>query len=208
MTDGDRALIGVSAALASADKVALIDAFSHARGVAEDTEVEEVLLQSYLFLGLPASLNGMATWRRSTGRSTGRATGAGPTEPAPLDYALWESRGRDVCAAVYSGQYERVRENVRALHPDLEQWMVVEGYGKVLGRPGLSLVVRELCIVAVLAVTGASKQLYSHLRGALNVGAPPSDVKVALREAERFLDDEGRRAAAVLWEKVRRRYTK
>ena len=202
MTDGDRALIGVSAALASADKVALTDAFSHARGVAEDSEVEEVLLQSYLFLGLPASLNGMATWRRSTGR----ATGSGPTEPAPLDYALWESRGRDVCAAVYSGQYERVRENVRALHPDLEQWMVVEGYGKVLGRPGLSLVVRELCIVAILAVTGASKQLYSHLRGALNVGAPPSDVEAALREAERFLDDDGRRAAAVLWEKVRRRY--
>ncbi len=124
MTDGDRALIGVSAALASADKVALADAFSYARGVAEDSEVEEVLLQSYLFLGFPASLNGMATWRRSTGR--------GPIEPAPPDYASWESRGRDVCAAVYSGQYERVRENVRALHPDLEQWMVVEGYAAAL----------------------------------------------------------------------------
>ena len=183
--------------MASADKVALTDAFSHARGVAEDSEVEEVLLQAYLFLGLPASLNAMAIWRSSTGR--------GPSQAAPPDYALWESRGRDVCAAVYSGQYERVRENVRALHPDLEQWMVVEGYGKVLGRPGLSLVVRELCIVAILAVTGASKQLYSHLRGALNVGAPPSDVEAALREAERFLDDEGRSAAAVLWEKVRRR---
>ena len=192
-------MIGVSAALASADEVALTDAFSHARGVAEDSEVEEVLLQSYLFLGLPASLNGMATWRRLTGR--------GPTEPAPPDYALWESRGREVCAAVYSGQYERVRENVRALHPDLEQWMVGEGYGKVLGRPGLSLVVRELCIVAILAVTGASKQLYSHLRGALNVGAPPADVEAALREAERFLDDESHSAAAALWQKVRRRYT-
>ena len=192
-------MIGVSAALASADKAALADAFSRARGVAEDSEVEEVLLQSYLFLGFPTSLNGMATWRRSTGR--------GPTEAAPPDYAFWESRGRDVCAAVYSGQYERVRENVRSLHPDLEQWMVVEGYGKILGRPGLPLVVRELCIVAILAVTGASKQLYSHLRGALNVGASPADVGTALREAERFLDDEGRSATAELWKKVRRRYT-
>ena len=82
--------------------------------------------------------------------------------------------------------------------------MVVEGYGRVLGRPGLTLVIRGLCIVVTLAVTGASKQLYSHLRGALNVGAPPADVDLALSEAERFLDDEGRRSAAVLWERVQK----
>lgn len=198
MTDGDRALIRISGALASGDEAALADAFTHARAVAEDSEVEEVLLQSYLFLGFPASLNAMAAWRR--------LTGSGPTEGAPLDYVLWEDRGRDVCGAVYSGQYERLRENVRALHPDLEEWMVVEGYGKVLGRPGLSLVMRELCIVATLAVTGASKQLYSHLRGALNVGAAPADVDAALAEAERFLENEGRTRAAALWEKVQRRH--
>ncbi len=198
MTDGDRALIRVSGALASGDKVALADAFAQARGVAEDSEVEEVLLQSYLFLGFPASLNGMAIWRRLTGSQ--------PTGPTLADYSAWESRGREVCRAVYSGQYERLRENVRALHPDLEQWMVVEGYGKVLGRPGLALVLRELCIVATLAVTGASKQLYSHLRGALNVGAPPGDVDVALAEAEQFLDDEGRRSGAALWERVQKEY--
>ena len=198
MTDGDRALIRVSGALASGDKVALADAFSQARGVAEDSEVEEVLLQSYLFLGFPASLNGMAAWRR--------LAGPGPPGAAPPDYSAWESRGRDVCGAVYSGQYERLRENVRALHPDLEQWMVVEGYGKVLGRPGLALVIRELCIIATLTVTGASKQLYSHLRGALNVGAHPADVDTTLAEAERFLDDEGRRLAAALWERVKKGY--
>ena len=198
MTDGDRALIQVSAALASGDEVALADAFSHARGAAEDSEVEEVLLQSYLFLGFPASLNGMAAWRR--------LTGGGPTAPAALDYPLWEDRGRDVCGAVYSGQYEQLRENVRELHPDLEQWMVVEGYGKVLGRPGLSLMMRELCIVAILAVTGASKQLYSHLRGALNVGAIPADVDAALAETEPFLHDEGREAVAALWGRARSRH--
>ncbi len=196
VTDGDRALIRISGALASGDKAALAEAFSQARGVADDSEVEEVLLQSYLFLGFPASINGMAAWRR--------LTGSDPTGPAPPDYSTWESRGRDVCEAVYAGQYERLRENIRALHPDLEQWMLVEGYGKVLGRPGLALVMRELCIVATLAVTGASKQLHSHLRGALNVGALPADVETALAEAERFLDEEARGAAAALWERVKK----
>lgn len=198
MTDGDRALIRISGALASGDEVAVVDALSHALEVGEDSEVEEVLLQSYLFLGFPVSLSGMEAWRHLTGRD--------PSEPTALDYPVWEERGREACGAVYSDQYERLREGVRALHPDLDQWMVVEGYGKVLGRPGLALVMRELCIVATLAVTGASKQLYSHLRGALNVGALPADVETALAEAERFLDDEGSRAAAVLWEKVKARY--
>jgi 4-carboxymuconolactone decarboxylase len=191
-------LIRISGALASGDETALVDALSHASEVAEDSEVEEVLLQAHLFLGFPVALNGMAAWRRLTGGEPSRGAGA--------DYEMWEERGRDVCGSVYSGQYERLRESVRALHPDLEQWMVVDGYGKVLGRPGLALAMRELCIVATLAVTGASKQLYSHLRGALNVGALPSDVDAALAEAEPFLDDEGRKAAQALWEKVRRGY--
>ena len=198
MTDGDRALIRVSGALASGDEGALAGALSHVHGLAHDSEVEEVLLQSYLFLGFPASLDAMAAWRR--------LAGPGSTEPARLDYALWEDRGRDVCEAVYAGQYERLRENVRGLHPDLEQWMLVEGYGKVLGRPGLALVMRELCVVATLAVTGASKQLYSHLRGALNAGAPPAEVETALLEVERFLDDEDRGAAWALWERIKERY--
>ena len=46
-------------------------------------------------------------------------------------------RGEEVCRTVYGGQYEGLRRNVRDLHPDMERWMVVEGYGKVLGRPGL-----------------------------------------------------------------------
>ena len=198
MTDGDRALIRVSGALASGDEGALADALSHVHGLAHDSEVEEVLLQSYLFLGFPASLDAMAAWRR--------LAGPGSTEPARLDYTLWEDRGRDVCEAVYAGQYERLRENVRGLHPDLEQWMLVEGYGKVLGRPGLALVMRELCVVATLAVTGASKQLYSHLRGALNAGAPPAEVETALLEVERFLDDEDRGAAWALWERIKEKY--
>ena len=42
--------------------------------------------------------------------------------------------------------------------------------------------------------------------GALNVGAPPSDVDATLAEAQRFLNDEGRRAAAALWEKLQKGY--
>ena len=54
------------------------------------------------------------------------------------------ARGEATCAAVYGPFYERLRLNIRALHPALDAWMIVEGYGKVLGRPGLDLARREL----------------------------------------------------------------
>jgi 4-carboxymuconolactone decarboxylase len=81
--------------------------------------------------------------------------------------------------------------------------MVAEGYGKVLGRPGLPLVDRELCIVAMLAVLQAPRQLYSHLRGALHAGATESDVRFALTQAEAFVaSPEARRQARETWDGV------
>jgi 4-carboxymuconolactone decarboxylase len=87
----------------------------------------------------------------------------------------------------------------------MEQWMVTEGYGKVLGRPGLDLGVRELCIVALLAVLGVPVQLYSHLRGALHAGAPPTAVDEALTVASGYMDEESRAAARSTWDRVRKR---
>jgi 4-carboxymuconolactone decarboxylase len=76
-----------------------------------------------------------------------------------------------------------LRSNIARLHPDMERWMLEEGYGKVLGRSGLDLKVRELCVIAVLVGLDAPQQLYSHLRGALNVGATPEEVETAVEIA-------------------------
>ena len=194
MNAGERDLIRLSAALAARDKTAAAEAMQSALDTADPIAVEEAILQTYLFLGFPTCLNGFAMWRRLSGR---------PPEPAaPIDAEAWEIRGAEVCGAVYAGQYERLRDNIRALSADMERYMVIEGYGKVLGRPGLALDVRELCIVAVLAVIRMPKQLYSHLRGALNVGASRERIEGALRLAENHLDEDDIRLAWRTWEKV------
>jgi 4-carboxymuconolactone decarboxylase len=196
LTAGDTALVAVSAALASRDGDALDAALRRALADAELVAVEEVLLQSYLFLGYPASLNGFARWRALSGRPAGTAT-EGPDG--------WEARGERVCRAVYGGQYEGLRDNIGALHPDMERWMVAEGYGKVLGRPGLPLLTRELCVVALLAVQDVPRQLYSHLRGALNVGASPEQVSDTLTEAWPLCSAGARARAEETWAAVRSR---
>jgi 4-carboxymuconolactone decarboxylase len=63
-----------------------------------------------------------------------------------------------------------------------------------------------MCIVASLAVLGAPKQLYSHLRGALNVGVDASDVEEALAQADPYLDQDGRLMSRKVWEKVQARH--
>jgi alkylhydroperoxidase/carboxymuconolactone decarboxylase family protein YurZ len=45
------------------------------------------------------------------------------------------------------------------LHPVLDDMMLEYGYGRVLSRPGLSLRLRELCVVAALAGQDVAPQL-------------------------------------------------
>jgi len=191
---GERGLVALSAALAAGDETGIRGALEAAGEAATAEEVEEAILQSYLFLGYPAALRAFSLWRE--------LGGAEAPEPAPGDRDAWTRRGEEVCRVVYGEQYSALRENVRALHPDMERWMITEGYGKVLGRPGLELRVRELCIVAILAVVAADVQLFSHLRGALNAGAGPEEVDEAIRVAAGYATDEARRTAESTWARV------
>ncbi len=199
MNDFEATLIRLSAAIAGDDAQALETALDRAAQAGRPVEVEEAILQSYLFAGYPPALEAMRAWRARSGVR-------GPDTPAG-DHAQWRERGERVCAQVYGGQYERLRANVAALHADLEHWMVVEGYGKVLGRPGLSMRVRELCIVALLAARHAPTQLYAHLRGALNVGATEADVEGALRCIADLVPAQRNAAALEVWRQVLQRRT-
>ena len=196
LTKAQESLVTLSAALASRDPGSVSMALQEANRSADPVAVEEAILQSYLFLGYPAALNAFAEWRVLTGR---------PAPPPVEDTEPWSERGARVCKAVYGGQYEDLRDNIRALQADMELWMIDEGYGKVLGRPGLDLPDRELCISALLAVLHVPKQLYSHLRGALNVGASPDAVARVLDLAGRVSDDSASSSAADVWASVQRR---
>ena len=138
--------------------------------------VEEIILQSYLFAGFPRALNAARMWRAASGKPA-------PTEdaePPVEDLGLWRARGEETCATVYGDHYEKLRRNIRGLHPALDEWMIVDGYGKVLSRPGVDLRTRELCVVAACAVSGQQRQLHSHLRGALNAGSSVGEISGVL----------------------------
>lgn len=202
----------VSAAHASRDEAALRGVLAEAAAIVGPEPVEEVLLQAYLFLGFPAAIWAFAIWRSLVPRSRAEHDDhlGLPLEADEHDLvSTWKRSGEAVCARVYSGNYEKLRKNVQALHPELDRWMILEGYGKVLSRPSIDLPTRELCIVALLAVTGWEPQLHSHLRGALNAGAEPAEAEAALEAGLRYAStEEWRQRARTLWQQVLRRHVR
>jgi 4-carboxymuconolactone decarboxylase len=163
--------------------------------------IEELILQTYLFAGFPRGLNAMREWRRTSGQAAPRAD-----EGERLDAtAQWAREGERTCHTVYGDMYDRLRLNIRALHPALDAWMIVEGYGKVLSRSGLDLKRRELCVVAACAVLEQERQLHSHLHGALNAGASQAEVDDTLAVVNEMLSEEARDRVMHLWSRVRPR---
>ena len=165
--------------------------------------VEELLLQSHLFAGFPRGLNAMREWRRVQPDIAAEPPAPAMDDTSASDLARWRADGEATCAAVYGAMYDRLRHNIRILHPSLDEWMITDGYGKVLSRLGLDLARRELCIVAACAAAGQDRQLHSHLHGARNVGVEPDVVDEVIETVADDIGADRAQAARLLWARVR-----
>jgi len=197
LDDATRVLVRVATVIAAGTESDMRVELSTAASRAPDVWIEEVILQSYLFAGFPRALNAMREWRRLV------PVNLDASDAREQTVARWRADGEVTCHAVYGEMYDRLRTNIRALHPALDEWMIVDGYGKVLSRDGLDLSRRELCIVAACAASGQDRQLHSHLHGALNVGIAPSVVEAALEAIADLIGENRLQSARMLWARVR-----
>lgn len=195
LDDATRALVRAAAAVSGGDELAVRDALTRSHAAVPHQWIEELLLQTYLFAGFPRALNALREWRRLL---------PAPVEPVRPDRDVdgWAAQGAATCRSVYGGMYDRLRVNIERLHPAIDDWMVIEGYGKVLSRPGLDLPRRELCIIAACVAAGQERQLHSHLHGALNVGVAPAVVREALEALRSNVSPARVDSALLLFAKV------
>ncbi|HEX7021031.1 MAG TPA: carboxymuconolactone decarboxylase family protein [Gemmatimonadaceae bacterium] len=198
--EATRRLVRTAAVITAGGEDDVRSALAGAAGVVPDLWIEELLLQTYLFAGFPRALNATREWRR---HRPAPASGGATSTATPANVDAWRAAGEETCAAVYGTMYERLRRNILALHPALDEWMVVEGYGKVLSRPGLDLPRRELCIVAACAAANQDRQLHSHLHGAVNVGVQPAVLDAAIDALSGLLSAERLNTVRLLWARVR-----
>jgi alkylhydroperoxidase/carboxymuconolactone decarboxylase family protein YurZ len=134
------------------------------------TKIYETLLQNYLFAGYPSALSSLKILKEYYPKIK---------LPKVADMNLYHFRkmGEVRCRKVYGDKFEKLIGNINNFSPELAEWLVLEGYGKVLGRKGLSFKERELNIVAVLSAMKFEDQLYSHISGAIKA-------KVSIQEIE------------------------
>lgn len=193
-------LVRLSVSVARSDRAGVEAALRDLESaMCEAAAVDEAILQLCLFVGYPATLTTARLWRDISGRAPTDLDGVATASTVEA----WNARGEKLCREIYGDAYGQLRSNVAELHPALDRWMVAEGYGRVLGRPGLSLGDRELCIIGILAAGGWKQQLHSHLRGALRCGVPVQwashALEIGLEDSEPALADELRE----IWSGVR-----
>lgn len=150
--------------------------------------IEEALLQGVLFCGFPRAVSAFECLQEVWPPPATPQGGGLPPE-------AHESAGRELFAKVYGSAAPQVLARLRAYHGEFHDFVLQAAYGRILARPGLSLLVRELLAVAALVALGHQvPQLVAHGRGAVRAGASPVELREALFTALR--DEEA--AAAIL----------
>jgi 4-carboxymuconolactone decarboxylase len=136
--------------------------------------IQETILQTYLFAGFPRAINGFWVLEEVFG---------GGVPPAPVEGRRpgWRARGERLCRRIYGPDYPALMVRMKRFHPDLAEWILAEGYGKVLGRRFLKASERELIVIGLLTAGAVWRQMPSHLRGALNVGARRAGIDAVFR---------------------------
>ena len=189
------ALVRIAVATATGDEDKLRKRMTAARAAGVPSLwVEELLLQSFLNVGYPLTLVAFGVWRSVAGPVGGGETGEPIAHP---EWERWTKRGVAACGEVYGRTYHKLMLNLRALHPAIEPLVVVDAYGKILGRPGLDSKRRELFTLGAIAMQNTPRQLHAHLRGALNTGSSRDDVDEVLAIVE---DDLTKARGLKLWE--------
>ena len=93
------------------------------------------------------------------------------------DLHNYTKRGINNCRIIYGEKFDKLIVNIKGFSPEMAEWLIVEGYGKVLGRKGLSLKEREVCIISILATLKFKDQLYSHINGLVRLKVKSNSIK-------------------------------
>ncbi len=125
-------------------------------------KVYEAILQTYLFCGFPAAIEALIMFHEYFPRHN----------KSKYSYKSEQflKAGKANCKLIYGSNYEKLIAKFKKISPEMEQWMLIEGYGKVFNRSALRLKVREALNVCMLAVNYYPRQLFSHIKGCKNAG--------------------------------------
>jgi 4-carboxymuconolactone decarboxylase len=160
----------------------------------------EAILTIMYIAGAPRAINALMALSRVC-EARGVPYPEFPQDTRPGGPADQRVTGEANMRRVYGPTYEAFANKMAALDGELWSWFLGDAYGKCIGRPGIELRVRMLCVVGALSTSGLPLQLVTHVNGALNVGATPEDIEetIALAEGNGYPVSEARE----VWARVK-----
>lgn len=163
-------IISLIAASAASNKIIHFDSLIHLSGKKKISRLKiyEALLQNYLFCGFPNALFYLKRFHNLTSFKP---------EKFQYDFDNLKLKGIETSRKIYGEKLDKLILNVKKFSPELAEWLIVEGYGKVISRSALSIKEREACIISVLVVQMFEEQLISHLYGGLKNGLTVKQIK-------------------------------
>lgn len=162
--------------------------------------IEEIILQSHLFLGFPAMIEAARIFAEVTGDG-GKADGL-PGAYSGKDCRDWNRQGTAKIKHIYGPAFDRLVGYINSFSPQILTWMINDGYGQVLSRPGAAFPLRELSVIATLTVTSYENQLGAHIRGTLNVGVKSALIRKTMRNCRFFCTGDNIRTAVHILDKA------
>jgi alkylhydroperoxidase/carboxymuconolactone decarboxylase family protein YurZ len=128
----------------------------------------ETILQSHLLIGFPRMIEAAVVYNEIFGNTMRHRN---QPDSSIDDYAAYFGKGEKLCRKIYGKNFDRLKNRINAIAPEIFEWIIIEAYGKVLSRPGLKTIERELTMMAILIVENQKRQLISHIMGSLNAGS-------------------------------------
>jgi alkylhydroperoxidase/carboxymuconolactone decarboxylase family protein YurZ len=146
-------------------------------------KIYEALLQTYLFAGFPSALISLQIFNEIF-----------PSKKTPKNIIISDMHIEGVknCKKIYGKKFDKLVYNIKEFSPELSEWLVTEGYGKVFSRKGISIKEREKSIIAVLSALKFESQLYSHINGAYRLGISIEEIESIINNLDRLNDSSFR----------------
>lgn len=168
------------------DALATILRDARGAGISWD-ECYEALLQLVAYTGYPRTLNALATFRAVSGI-------AAPVTPSESWHvyatSVWPERGAEVFRLLWPGH--ELADSVRPLSPELAEWVINDDFGRIFGRPGLTLLEREAVVLGSLVAQAVAPQMRSHRLAFLAVGGTDEQIDALLDGLADLLSPETR----------------
>ncbi len=188
ISDSDRRLIRLAVAVVLGKWDVLRALRESAPAGEPDRRWREALLQTHLFAGFSRVVEASEVLAQVGGLGT-------PDEDEVRSQGDRPARGRALFERIYADKAAEVRNTLEGYHPVLARWIEGHAYGRVLARAGLAPRLREVLAVAALAAQAQERQLASHVRGALHLGASVADIESTLEAMADLVDEETLRRA-------------